>query len=60
MNIDLFCQWFEGKFDKKVACIEEIALNRGYINKSDLLVIANRMKNSNYGKYLFNIAKYEN
>lgn len=51
---------FEGKFDKKVACIEEIALNRGYINKRDLLVIANRMKNSNYGKYLFNIAKYEN
>ena len=44
---------------KKVACIEEIAFRRGYINERDLLTIANKMKNNNYGKYLINIINNE-
>jgi glucose-1-phosphate thymidylyltransferase len=40
----------------KVACIEEIAFHKGYINKDQLLKIANEMKNNQYGEYLFNLA----
>ena len=47
------------KIFKKVACIEEIAFRRGYINERDLLTIANKMKNNNYGKYLINIINNE-
>jgi glucose-1-phosphate thymidylyltransferase len=40
----------------KVACIEEIAYNKGYIDKDQLLAIAHPVKNSQYGKYLLRIA----
>ncbi len=36
----------------KIGCIEEIAYNLGYINKEQLLQIADTMKNNEYGKYL--------
>lgn len=36
----------------KIACIEEIAYQMGYITKDNLLSIAKSMENSNYGKYL--------
>jgi glucose-1-phosphate thymidylyltransferase len=47
-----YFQNFENKTAEKVACIEEIALNLGYIDKSQFVKIANSMNNSNYGKYL--------
>ena len=50
-----FFEDFENKTSKKVACIEEIALNMKYINKSQLKVIAMSMINSDYGKYLLNL-----
>jgi len=40
----------------KVACIEEIAFNKGFIDKSQLLKIAETMKNNQYGQYLYDIA----
>jgi glucose-1-phosphate thymidylyltransferase len=40
----------------KVACIEEIAFHKGYINTEQLLILANEMKNNQYGEYLFNLA----
>ena len=46
---------YEKKTGKKAACIEEIALEMDYIDFEQLLRIANTMKNSEYGKYLFNI-----
>ena len=39
----------------KIACIEEIAYMKGFINKTELLVLADQMRNSTYGQYLFNI-----
>jgi len=36
----------------KVSCIEEIAYYKGFINKSQLLKLAERFKNNEYGKYL--------
>mgnify|MGYP000225824510 CR=1 FL=1 len=41
----------------KISCIEEIAYQMGYIGKSQLLALAEQMKNSTYGKYLLNIAR---
>jgi len=41
--------------NKKVACIEELAFKMGYIDKKKLIKIASEMKNSDYGKYLFNL-----
>lgn len=39
-----------------ISCIEEIAYRRGFINKEQLLVQAERFKKSEYGDYLFHIA----
>ncbi|MEO2147821.1 MAG: glucose-1-phosphate thymidylyltransferase RfbA [Flavobacteriaceae bacterium] len=52
-----YFQDYENKTTKKVACIEEIALSLGYIDKMKLISIANSMKNSNYGKYLLKITR---
>jgi glucose-1-phosphate thymidylyltransferase len=40
----------------KISCIEEIAYKMGFINKSQLLELAEQMKNSTYGQYLLGIA----
>ena len=41
----------------KVSCIEEIAYIKGFINEEELKALAEQMKNSTYGQYLFNILK---
>ena len=40
----------------KISCIEEIAYQMGYIDKTQLLVLAKQLQKSSYGQYLFNIA----
>ena len=40
----------------KASCIEEIAYKRGFIDKKQLLSLAEPVKNSQYGKYLLKIA----
>ena len=40
-----------------IACIEEVAFRKGLISSSELLELGNRLKKTNYGKYLINIAK---
>lgn len=40
----------------KIACLEEIAYNLGYINKEQLLKLAEPMKKNDYGQYLFRLA----
>jgi glucose-1-phosphate thymidylyltransferase len=52
-----FFENLEIKTGKKASCIEEIALKMNYINDSQLLKIAESMKNSEYGKYLYNLIK---
>ncbi|MFN8258929.1 MAG: glucose-1-phosphate thymidylyltransferase RfbA [Bacteroidales bacterium] len=39
----------------KVACIEEIAYHKGYIDNNQLLKLAESMKNNQYGEYLVNV-----
>jgi glucose-1-phosphate thymidylyltransferase len=50
-----FIETIERRQGLKVACIEEIAFEKGYISKKQLLVIAKVMKNNQYGQYLLNL-----
>jgi len=40
----------------KVSCLEEIAFRQGYINKEQLLILADPMKKNQYGEYLIRLA----
>ena len=40
-----------------VACLEEIALRAGWIDAESVAATANRMKNSDYGKYLLRLVE---
>ena len=40
-----------------IACLEEIAYYKNYISKEQLLKTANELKKTDYGQYLFNLAK---
>ena len=50
-----FIETIERRQGLKVACIEEIAYEKGYITKKELMAIADFMKNNQYGKYLLNL-----
>ncbi|MBU1667680.1 glucose-1-phosphate thymidylyltransferase RfbA [bacterium] len=48
----LFVQTVEHRQGYKIACLEEIAYNSGWISKEDVLNIAKELSKNNYGKYL--------
>lgn len=50
-----FIQTIEKRQGLKVACIEEIAYEKGYIDKKQMLVLAEVYKNNDYGTYLLNL-----
>lgn len=52
-----FIQTIEKRQGKKIACIEEIAFNKGYINFDELNTLAQNLCASEYGQYLLNISK---
>lgn len=54
LGASTFIETIEKRQGLKVACIEEIAFNKGFISKEKLLNIANKMKNNQYGQYLLN------
>lgn len=43
-----------------IACLEEIAFNKGYISKEQLLETAEELKKTDYGEYLFKLANKGN
>lgn len=47
-----YIQTIENRQGLKIACIEEIAYEMGYISKEQLLLLAEPLKKNNYGKYL--------
>lgn len=51
-----FVQMIEHRQGLRVACLEEIAFNNGWISQVDLILLAKKLKNSSYGKYLFKLA----
>lgn len=52
MQASLFIQVIEQRQGFKIACIEEIAWRKGFIDKSQLLKLAEPMMKSGYGVYL--------
>ena len=52
-----FVQILEKRQGVKISCIEEIAFRLGYIDKKQLIKLADEMKNNSYGNYLMKIAK---
>jgi glucose-1-phosphate thymidylyltransferase len=50
-----FVQIIENRQGLKIGCIEEIAYNKGFIDKEKLIKIAQPLLKSNYGNYLINL-----
>lgn len=51
-----FIATIEQRQGLKVSCIEEIAYNHGFIDKEQLLKLAEPMKKNQYGEYLISLA----
>jgi glucose-1-phosphate thymidylyltransferase len=56
MQASNFIHTIEQRQGLKVSCIEEIAFLKGYINKDQLLKLAEPLRKNQYGEYLINIA----
>lgn len=52
-----FIEVIEKRQGLKVACLEEIAFRKGWINKEQLINLARPMLKNEYGQYLININK---
>jgi glucose-1-phosphate thymidylyltransferase len=52
-----FVQIIEKRQGLKIACIEEIAFDNGYISKENLLQLAEPLKKNEYGQYLIQRTK---
>lgn len=57
MQAGQFVQVIEERQDLKIGCIEEIAYRMGYINKDQLLKLAQPLLKSGYGNYLVKLAE---
>lgn len=52
-----FIETVEKRQSLKVACLEEIAYRKGYINKEQLIELAQPLRKNEYGKYLLKLAE---
>ena len=52
-----FVEAIEKRQGLKIACLEEIAFKKKYINKHELRQLAEPLKNNEYGQYLLNMIK---
>ena len=57
LEASMFIQTIEKRQGLKVACIEEIAYEMGYISKEDVLKLAEPLKKNQYGQYLISRVK---
>ena len=56
MQANQYIQVIEERQGRKIGCIEEAAFKMGYINKTQLLEIAEPLRKSGYGEYLVKLA----
>lgn len=56
MEAGHFVHAVESRQGLKIACLEEIAYNQGWIDKRKLLERAHMMSKTNYGQYLYKVA----
>ena len=52
-----FVETLEKRQGYKVACLEEIALNNGWLSKDQVLAIGQSMSKNSYGQYLISLVK---
>ncbi|RPD38778.1 glucose-1-phosphate thymidylyltransferase RfbA [Chitinophaga barathri] len=57
MQASLFVQVIEQRQGIKIACIEEIAFRKGFVDKTQLEQLAKPLVKSGYGTYLMNLIK---
>ena len=57
LEASTFIEVIERRQGLKVACIEEIAFEKGYIDKAQLIKLATPLSNNQYGQYLLKRAK---
>ncbi|MFT8872019.1 MAG: glucose-1-phosphate thymidylyltransferase RfbA [Sporolactobacillus sp.] len=55
-----FIQTVENRQSLKVACLEEIAYRKGYINEAQLFELAQPLKKNGYGQYLLHLIEHGN
>jgi len=53
----MFVETIEKRQGYKIACLEEIALNSGWLSKAQVMETAKALSKNNYGQYLENICK---
>ncbi len=58
MQAGQFVQVIEERQGLKIGCIEEVAFKMGYINKEQLIKIAQPLTKSGYGNYLLEVANH--
>lgn len=59
MQAENFIQTIENRQGLKVACLEEIAYTKGYIDAEQVEKLAQPLMKNDYGKYLLNMLKHE-
>ena len=57
LEASIFVETIEKRQGLKIGCIEEVAYRMGYIDKKQLLKLADEMNTNDYGKYLRKIAE---
>jgi glucose-1-phosphate thymidylyltransferase len=57
LEASTFIETIERRQGLKVACIEEVAFEKGYINKEELIKLAQPLAKNQYGQYLLRLAE---
>jgi len=55
----MFVETIEKRQGYKIACLEEIALNNGWLSIEKIREIANSLSKNGYGQYLLNLLKFK-
>ena len=57
LDASAFIETIEKRQGLKVACLEEISLEKGFISAENFKILANNSSNNQYGRYLLGISK---
>lgn len=59
LDASTYIETVEKRQSLKVACLEEIAYRKGYIDRTQLLELAEQLKKNEYGQYLIRLANLQ-